>query len=106
MPAGNKPQAYMMGLDERSVKTNVCTLIFSLIWGLGSLLDKESRVKFSGWIRKAAEDGRFGGGQQWIHFPATGLVFDFYLDQALVSPICFRPRSDLTGTDFAFACPG
>ena len=79
---GGKPQAVWLGLDERQVKTTVCTFVFSLIWGFGSLLDAESRTKFSLWLRKAAESGHFGGAQQWVSFPPQGLVFDFFFDQA------------------------
>jgi len=72
------------GADARAVaaeaKRLACTFAYALVWGLGGLLEGHSRLKFSGWVRRAGEAGWFGGSKSWVSFPRSGSVFDYYFD--------------------------
>ena len=67
-----------IGRRTRGVQALVCTFVHSLVWSLGGLLDRESKVKFNAWIRQTADTGILGPG--WVPYPRSGTVFEYYFD--------------------------
>ena len=62
----------------KAVRALVCTFVHSLVWSLGGLLDRESKVKFNTWVRHTADSGILG--PTWVAYPRSGSVFDYYFD--------------------------
>ena len=71
--------------DGDRIKCLVCTFVYALVWSLGGLLDRESKIKLNAWVRQAGDSGLLGDSSAWVPYPRSGNIFDYYFDHSDVS---------------------